>query len=279
MSTVAARLRNIFGRKARRPRPDDDGVTYRPLLPYQERIDAWRTVLDDDDRRRAIYDHVAASVDPEAFAALQEAYRDEVLAADMLAPTKYLDLAPWFMIHSRIARVLDLDRRPPCSILDIGAGGGQFLAIAKSYGHKVVAFDQPHPQVYRDLLALFDIPRVDGSIKLGEPLPASIDRFDLIVINGQVFDVYFKPYRRWETPEWASFLEYLAARHLNLPGQLFIGLNKSAGPTWSEDYYWPIVDLCREHGAEINRKRATINMKLAAPLRFPDVGHIDWLDH
>lgn len=259
-------------------RPDADGVTYRPLRPLEERIKAWRVVIDDE-RQRAIYDCVAKSVDPGSYAALQEKYRDEIGQADDLAVTKYVDLAPWFMIHSRIARLLDIDTRPQCSILDIGAGGGQFLAIAKAYGHEVLAFDKADPPVYADLIALYGISRIEGGVKLGEPLPEELGRHDMVVINGQVFDIFPGDWsRRWDVPEWASFIEYLCDTHLGYPGTLFIGLNMSAGPTGTEDFLWPLVDLAERHGASVDRKRATMRFDLEKPLRFDEVEHPPWAE-
>lgn len=274
---MIARLRKLMrGKPAKLRRPDADGVTYRPLRPLQERVDAWCVVIKDY-RQRAIYDRVATSIDHEAYAALQNKYRAEIEASEELAATKYLDLAPWFMIHSRIARLLDIDTRPPCSILDIGAGGGQFLAIAKSYGHSVLAFDQPQPEVYGDLLKLYGIPRIEGSMQLGHPLPEDVDRFDLIMIKGQVFDVFPKNWgKRWDVPEWASLLEYLCATHLNYPGTLFLGLNKSAGPTGTEDFLWPLFDLAETNGASVERKRATMHFELEGPLQFDSVLHEPW---
>ena len=276
---MITKLRKLFRTAPARPRrPDADGVTYRPLRPLAERVDGWRVVIDDD-RQRAMYDRVADSIDGEAYAALQDKYREEVEQSDELAVTKYLDLAPWFMIHSRLARLLDIDTRPKCSILDIGTGGGQFLAIAKAYGHDVQAFDQPKPPVYGDLLKLYDIPRVEGSVRLGEPLPEAIGTYDMVIINGQVFDVWPKKFeRRWDVPEWASFLEYLCDTHLTYPGTLFLGLNKSAGPTGTEDFLWPLIDLAESQGAAVERKRATMLFDLESPLRFDSVAHNPWLE-
>jgi SAM-dependent methyltransferase len=275
---IIAKLRKRFRKTPSRPqRPDADGVTYRPLRSLDERIEGWRVVIEDD-RQRAMYDRVAASIDRTAYAALQDKYRAEIEAAEELAVTKYLDLAPWFMIHSRLARMLDIDTRPKCSILDIGAGGGQFLAIAKAYGHEVLAFDKPDPAVYGDLLKLCGIPRIEGSVQLGEPLPQSIGRFDLIMINGQVFDVFPKSGgKRWTVSEWASFLEYLTATHLEYPSTLFVGLNKSAGPTGVEEFLWPLVDLAEEHGATVERKRATMHYELTEPLNFEGASKDPWL--
>lgn len=275
---MIAKLRNHFRKKRKRPdRPDKDGVTYRPLDPLDERFKAWRVVIEDD-RHRAMYDRMSTLIDRTAYTALQDKYRSQIEASDERAVTKYLDLAPWFMIHSRIARLLDIDTRPKCSILDIGTGGGQFLAVAKAYGHEVLAFDQPEPQIYGDLLTLYGIDRVEGSVRLGKPLPEAIGTFDLVLINGQVFDVWpDKRTERWDVPEWASFLEYLCDEHMAYPGTLFLGLNKSVGPTATEDFLWPLVDLAEEKGASVERDRATMLFDLEKPLRFDTVPHQPWL--
>lgn len=262
-------------RQSKPSRPDKDPETYKPLAPLQERIAAWRTVIEDD-RQRAIYDRVAASVDEDRYRAIQQKYADEIRQNGQRATTKYIDLAPWFMIHSRLAMLLDLDRRAPCSILDIGSGGGQFLAIAKALGHRTMAFDLPEPEHYRDLVALFGIERVEGGVEFRKPLPPAIGRFDLIVINGQVFDRLPKTGARWRLPEWAGFIRYLCAEHLDYPGELFIGLNKSDGPTEKEEFYWPLVDLAERHGASVDRQYATMHFTLEKPLTFDEIDAVDW---
>ncbi|QLC24435.1 class I SAM-dependent methyltransferase [Parasphingopyxis algicola] len=269
-------FRKLLKDQAEKPqRPDKGGVIYKPLEPLGERLAAWRTVIDDP-RQIAIYDRVAESIDPERYAALQKKYAAQIRENDQRATTKYLDLAPWFMIHSRLVRLLDLDRRPPCSILDIGSGGGQFLAIAKAYGHRTLAFDMPEPDHYRDLLALFGIDRVEGAVELGKALPAAIGKFDLIVINGQVFDVFEDRSRRWRLPEWAGFIRHLCAHHLDYPAELFIGLNKSDGPTGTEEFYWPLVELAEKHGAVVDRRYATMDFKLERPLTLDGIDAVEW---
>jgi SAM-dependent methyltransferase len=262
-------------RRGKPDRPDKDGIIYKPLDPLNKRVEAWRVVIEDE-RQRAIYDRVAASVDRNAYAGLQRKHAPEVERNPQRAVTKYLDLAPWFMIHSRLARLLDLDTRSPCSILDIGSGGGQFLAIAKAHGHEVLGFDMPEPQLYGDLFGLFGIDRVEGGVKLGEPLPTEIGRFDLVVINGQIFDTFKGTKQRWKLPEWTGLIRYLCKHHLDYPGELFIGLNKSDGPTGTEEFYWPLVDLAEAHGASVDRKYATMHFRLDTPPTFPEVESVPW---
>ncbi|MGJ8537274.1 MAG: hypothetical protein ACSHW2_08985, partial [Parasphingopyxis sp.] len=58
---------------------------------------------------------------------------------------------------------------------------------------------------------------------------------------------------------------------------LFVGLNKSAGPTGVEEFLWPLVDLAEQHGATVERKRATMLYDLAEPLAFQEVPKQPWL--
>lgn len=268
-------LRNRLRRRKVAPPPNIDGPTYLPLDPLDARLAAWRASIGDP-RVLAIFDTVAATVDRDAHRRLQEKYRSRISPENEFAVTKYLDLAPWFKVHARVARALDLDRREPCSILDIGAGGGHFLAIARALGHETLALDLPDHAIYGDLIGLFGLDRVKGGVFLGKALPPEVGRFDLVTIHGQVFDFYPKEKTRWRLPEWAGFLEYLTCAHLRFPGELFVGLNKSAGPNGNDDYFWPLVELAETHGARIVDERARFHFRLEAPLSFPEVESVEW---
>lgn len=273
MDAIASRLSKWFGAG----RPDRTEVTYEPLAPFAERVRYWRA-LNADPRRRDIFDRAVERVDREELERLQAKYRDEVEAHDERHFTKYLDLAPWFSYHSRLAALLDIDRREPCSILDIGSGGGHFAAIARSYGHDVTAFDRSEPEIYGDLLDLLDIERIEGAVRLGKPLDERLGRYDLIVINGQVFDIFPRTQDRWGVAEWARFIEYLCETHLDVPGELFIGLNKSVGERGARDYLWPLVNLAAAHGAAVEKDRATMRFRLTEPPRFEEIDHPRWLE-
>lgn len=238
---------------------------HRPLDDLDERIAIWRRIIFDK-RLRAAYDRAAASIDREAFRALQAKYRERIEAGEFEGTAKYLDLAPWLRLHAGIAIELDLDRRPPCRILDLGAGGGQFLAIARCYGHEVTAFDVPGREIYADLLALFGIPLIEGRVDLGEALPEATGRHDIITVNGQVFDIHKGSGRRWEVDDWAAWLDHLSRHHLRYPGEIFVGLNKSAGLTGTEDYLWPLVEFARSRGAKVVAGKPRFRLALDGPL-------------
>lgn len=248
---------------------------YAPLAPLEARLARWRGEIRDR-RMREIFDHAAATLDRAGYARLQEKYRAEAETTDDGDVIKYLDFAPWLVVHARIAAFLDIDKRPRCSILDIGAGGGHFLAIAKSYGHEVAALDIPEPQVYGDLCGLLGIPRIEGGIEWREPLPESVGRYDLLVIHGQVFDRVPETRERWRLPEWIGFLRYLAREHLEMPGEIFLGLNRSVETPDGRDYLWSLVELAAQHGARTGQDRPFMHFRLTDPDPFPGENGITW---
>jgi len=277
---------------------------FQPFAPLAERVEKSRAFIRDD-RERAMFDRAVEEIDPASYKSIQDKYLFCAADVPWNGFIKYLDVAAWFRQHVRIARFLDLDRRQTCTIFDIGSGGGEFLAVAKALGHQVLAFDRPEPALYGDLVQLFGIERIEGSIILGEALPPAINRFDTITINCQSFDELHatflnsmvealcrrlgrsmrkwlrgrnipKPREIWSVKEWASFLEYLAAEHLNYPGEIFIGLNKNAGPPGQKDFLWPLIDLLGAHGAHIDEAPRKIRLMLDEPLRFGEIAAPPW---
>jgi len=240
---------------------------YRPFDPLENRIDIWRRIIFDK-RLRNIYERTVATIDRKQFRSIQEKYLIPFAAGAHTGTVKYLDLAPWIRLHSKIALQLNLDTRASSRVLDIGSGGGHFLAVAMSHGHHVTALDLPDCDIYSDLLKLFGVPRVAGGVYLGQALPSQIGRYDIITINAQNFDIHVGSERRWDVRDWLEFLEYLTANHLDYPGELFVGLNKSAGPTGMEDYLWPLVDAARKLGAQNIPGRPQFHFSLREPLAF-----------
>ncbi|QLC20827.1 class I SAM-dependent methyltransferase [Parasphingopyxis sp. CP4] len=240
---------------------------HRPFDPLENRIDIWRRIIFDK-RLRHIYDRTVATIDREQFRSLQEKFKIPVAAGAHAGTVKYLDLAPWIRLHSKIALQLNLDTRAPSRVLDIGSGGGHFLAIAKVHGHHVTALDLPDCEIYSDLLKLFGISRIAGGVYLGQALPSQIGKYDIITINAQNFDVHRGTGTRWNVQNWMRFLEYLTAHHLTFPGEIFVGLNKSAGPTGTEDYLWPLLDAAKEWGAQDIAGSPQFQLSLQEPLVF-----------
>lgn len=243
---------------------------FKPQLAFDDRVEELRPLFRPG-RRREIFDRAVAATNQRAIAALQDKYSDEISNLPANDYPKYLDVAASYLTHSRVMMQLDLDRRPPCSILDIGAGGGRFLAMAKCYGHRVLALDVPEPRLYRDLEAALGVERVDGGIVFGEALPPGVGKLDLIVINNQVFDVHRSDMTRWRLREWKALIRHLCIEHLQMPGEIFVGLNRTEqSADGLANFYGPFLDFAESVGATVDRNYGTSRFRFTHVPDFPD---------
>ncbi len=70
---------------------------------------------------------------------------------------KYLDVGKRLRINVERAQDLNLHRSPPLDILDIGCGGGFFLFIAESLGHRALGIDIAGIPVFDGLIDLLKV--------------------------------------------------------------------------------------------------------------------------
>jgi hypothetical protein len=136
---------------------------------------------------------------------------------------------------------------PSRSVLDIGSGGGHFLAICKAQGHRTLGLDVPNA-LYTQLFQLYGIKRIDEGVTFGKPLPREVGRHDAIVATGVTFDYHWhgnasaRTKARWSVEEWAGFLEYLTANHLNFPGLVYLHVNRGGGSK-QNPFFAPLFQL------------------------------------
>ena len=64
---------------------------------------------------------------------------------------KYVDAAHRLELAIKQARFLQLDRRKPLRLLDIGSGAGYFLFVCKRLGHSVMGLDLDWPPMYSEI--------------------------------------------------------------------------------------------------------------------------------
>ncbi|WP_299327278.1 hypothetical protein [Parasphingopyxis sp.] len=251
-------------------------AVYDPSAPLEERLAGWRETMMLP-RKREIFDRTAATIDRDAYAALQREYRDQLSNADSASHAKYLDIARWLAYHTEFAFMLNIDMRKPCSVLNLGAISGQLLAITNAFGHDSIALDMNEREIHRDILELLGIDSIRSPMRLRQPLPAELGKFDVIVSTTQFIGFDVATWQPWTLEDWAGFLEYLCGHHVRYPAEIFIGLRKSIkledGQT---DYLWPLIDLAEKHGALTVRERAYILFRLDAPLRFDEIDHERW---
>jgi len=192
-----------------------------------------------------------ARIDQDQLHALQAEY--ESLPSN--APTlwrhysKYLDLEKRLRINIRRAQDLDLQRLPPREILDIGCGGGFFLFVAKSLGHRGLGLDVSGIPVLDRLVDLLGVDRVIYKVAGFEKLPDFGRRFDLITAFATAFHGSREDEWRWDEAEWDFFLTDLKG-HLKARGRIFLDLNAA----YDGQYYTPqILAKFLQHGGKVER--------------------------
>ena len=192
-----------------------------------------------------------ARIDQDQLRALQTEY--ESLPANTPALwrhySKYLDLEKRLRLNIRRAQDLDLQRLPPQEILDIGCGGGFFLFVVKSLGHRGLGLDVSGIPVFDRLVDLLGVDRLIYKVIAFETLPDFGRKFDLITAFATAFHGSREDKWRWDEAEWDFFLIDLED-HLKPHGRIFLDLNAA----YDGQYYTPqILAKFLQHGGKVER--------------------------
>jgi SAM-dependent methyltransferase len=164
---------------------------------------------------------------------------------------KYLDLETRLRINIERAQDLNLHRLPPQEILDIGCGGGFFLFVARTLGHRGLGLDLAEIPVFDGLIDLLQVERKDYRVRAFEPLPDLGRQFNLISAFATAFHGSREDSWRWGPGEW-DFLISDLKRHLKPGGRIFFDLNAA----YDGNYYTPkILAVFRSQGGEVERGR------------------------
>jgi protein-L-isoaspartate O-methyltransferase len=222
---------------------------------------------------RAMFEKVIASVDRETYKAIQLRHAEAVKAGNAPALNKFLDVPVWVRAHALAAERIGLLSMRPGRVLDIGSGGGHLLAVCKAYGHEPMGIDVPNA-LYSELFRMYGIARFDEGVTYGKALPEQVGRHDAIIATGVTFDYHWNKAsgrfrERWTLEEWAGFLEYLSAKHLNSPGMLYLHVNRGGGR--ESPFFEPLFRLCESAGAEVEHDRGRARFMLDAPLKFEGI--------
>jgi len=230
------------------------------LRPAAERLEELAAHLGDGPAARdtlATVRTIVEACDLERTEALRRAHLDDLTGTGpnqgRASPYKYLDIVFWTFAKLEAAQSLGLDRAErPLRILDIGAGATHFARVCRHFGHEVVSTDIDVP-VYDEIAATLGETRVIQGVWPMEALPDLGGRFDMVTAMAINFHNFVPPTPErmyWGMEEWAFFLNDLIGAQLNLPGRIFIQLNKEY--RGDEAYFNPqVLDLCRRHGAEV----------------------------
>jgi len=166
---------------------------------------------------------------------------------------KYLELRKWMRINLRRVRELELDFGFCKRVLDIGCGAGYFLHICRFLGHDVVGLDIDILPMYREMMQLLALKRIDWEVAPFRPLLDLGRPFDLITCFMICFNGH-KSEAVWGTAEWRFFLDDLEA-HLRPNGRVQLEFNREYDGQYFDEN---LRRFFTERGAVIDKRRVTI---------------------
>jgi hypothetical protein len=241
------------------------------LTNFNVRAEQVRREVPMSGRTRAVFDRAIRQVDRAKVADLQRfVRRNHDIFLDE-PPVKYLDLPLYLARKADWVVALDLDRRPPGHILDLGVGGGHFPFVASLYGHQPLGVDM-YDDLYERILAVYAMPRIIHTITPGVALPVA-GEFDLVTALQVTFN---RPVGRpargraslyWTFDEWRWFFGQLCSL-MRFPGRIFFELNRQPSPGSKRDHALDLLSLFKSNGAVVSRLNHTVLFELDTPLRL-----------
>ena len=169
---------------------------------------------------------------------------------------KYVDAGHRLELAIRQARSVQLDRRKPLRILDIGSGAGYFLFVCKQLGHRVLGLDLDWPPMYAETFEMMEMPRCIWRIEPFQPLPDLGGRFDFLTGFAVCFNSHGSDHV-WGIKEWEFFLDDVEKSVLSDSGEMYFELNPEP---WG--YYTPeLGEFFRRRGAQVEGKKVTFKAR------------------
>jgi SAM-dependent methyltransferase len=196
---------------------------------------------------------IRATVDQAALDRLREKYPRSPGSPKI---NQFEDADYWIRINLKRVQDLWLDRSSPMRILDLGCGSGFFLYICKLFGHDVVGLDRDTNPMFRAIVELLGVPRVDSDIEPNVPLSGLGPPFDLVTAYRICFQRISTDkkgvWREWGPAEWQFFLNDIRTRVLRPRGRLLLDFN----PRDDGSYFHPEVrELFESEGARFFRSK------------------------
>ena len=139
---------------------------------------------------------------------------------------RFLMLISWFVQKYRIFHSLGLHNATQTKILDLGSGGGHFLALAQFAGHECLGLDQENP-LFAKLCDLLGVSRTVCKIEAQSNLP-DLGRFDLITAQNIAFHKQEDSF--WDDQDWLYFIRDVADHLLAPAGQLLLHFKSDEVP-------------------------------------------------
>ncbi len=169
---------------------------------------------------------------------------------------KWVNSGYWIKTNVERAQDLELNRRPPSRILDLGCGAGYFLYVCQHLGHEGLGLDIDEDPLFGETTDLLGVRRVIGRIEPLEPVPGVDEPFDLITSHCVCFQK-LEPApdgsrREWGVPEWRFFLADVRNRLLKPGGTLLLDFNPRGGGVF---YPADVGEFFRAEGARFFRSK------------------------
>ena len=163
---------------------------------------------------------------------------------------KYVDAKHRLELAIKQARSVQLDRRKPLRILDIGSGAGYFLFVCKQLGHKVMGLDLDWPPMYTEMFEMMEMPRCVWRIEPFQRLPDLGSRFDFLTGFAVCFNSHGSDHV-WSVGEWEFFFDDVEKNVLSKSGEIYFELNPEP---WG--YVTPeLGEFFRRRGAQVEGKK------------------------
>jgi SAM-dependent methyltransferase len=220
---------------------------FRRLMPVSIRHRIWqhRTLqgvreLSPAALRQLLAD-IGSTIDVERLRSLQRAHLGASQELQELCDwRRKLEIA---IVKALLVRLHDGPRR---RILDLGCGGGYFVAVCRHLGHPCDATEVPASRLspatalaYAGVRAALRIgPTIDLAIAANTPVDVSEiepQTYDLITAHKICFNGHMRP-TVWSTPEWRFFVTDIC-RFLAPGGRLVLELNEDVARYGSRRWY------------------------------------------
>jgi SAM-dependent methyltransferase len=169
---------------------------------------------------------------------------------DPIGWPKYVDASQWLELAIKQARFLQLDRRKPVRVLDIGSGAGYFLFVCKQLGHSVMGLDLDWPPMYAEMFEMLKMPRRVWRIEPFQQLPDLEGRFDFITGFAVCFNSHGSD-EVWGMKEWDFFLDDLFENIVSKTGEIYFELNPESWGCYTPE----LGEYFRRRGAWLEGKR------------------------
>lgn len=207
--------------------------------------------------KQDFFTHVLGDLDFTKYRVIQAGYLDR---AKLGTYVKFLDLGYWLDAKFDLVYQFGLHERAPLTIVDLGAGVGNFAYICRYFGHEVLSMDVGKVAIYDDLTALFGVPRVIGRVDAFVPLQSFGRRFDLLTAFMAVFDKKPDKAGNWHEPEWTFLLKDIANNHLTEEGEILLKISM-------KNYDQAFREFLERSGAEVTEKGSFVHYRSTSYFR------------